>query len=155
MHDCAHANVPVADKTDMVSFSYQAPHLAYIACPSTFWDMSRFTTKQRSSDAHETGLSGIYNFALTLKGKLLSKPNKRKIFDHNHFTPVSLSINGIAGRRVGVVLDRDRKKWICFDLDAEGDPDTVSGMVPWTETTSSDSGDDVEMMNSFAQEVTQ
>src|SRR4051812_21971735 len=94
----------------MISFLATSPHLAYVTCPRTAWELPT-----SNYDKLPEG-TGIYNFALSLEGVAITNIKRKLQFNHNDFTPIALSVNYHKGRRLGSVLDREKIRWIIFDL---------------------------------------
>ncbi|KAF3914009.1 hypothetical protein ABW21_db0209217 [Orbilia brochopaga] len=99
------------DYTAMMNFRCTTPHLAYTAVPRSWW------TLPASPTVGMTNETGVYRFAMaTLDGVPMDGVRKQLTFNHNDITPVGLTVNVNKGRRLGSVLDRERMRWIIFDL---------------------------------------
>ncbi|EPS41320.1 hypothetical protein H072_4857 [Dactylellina haptotyla CBS 200.50] len=98
------------DNTEMLSFRCTTPHMTYTPCPREWWELpSSPTTKL-------TDQNGIFQFAMTLEAVSIWNIKRVLTFNHNDITPISLTVNVNRGRRLGSVLDRERMRWIIFDL---------------------------------------
>ncbi|KAF3926994.1 hypothetical protein ABW20_dc0109664 [Dactylellina cionopaga] len=98
------------DTTELLSFRCTVPHISYTTCPKTWWELPPSPTTKL------TDKNGIFQFAMTLEVGNLVNVRRVLTFNHNDITPVSLTVNVNKGRRLGSVLDRERVRWIIFDL---------------------------------------
>ncbi|KAF3165091.1 hypothetical protein TWF751_009456 [Orbilia oligospora] len=98
------------DNTDMMSIRCTTPHMTYTPVPKSWWELPASPT------AKLTDQNGIFQFAMTLAGNYVYNIKRVLTFNHNDITPIALTVNVNRGRRLGSVLDRERLRWIIFDL---------------------------------------
>ncbi|KAF3933607.1 hypothetical protein ABW19_dt0207714 [Dactylella cylindrospora] len=99
-----------ADNTEMVNIRCTSPHFPYKSVPRSFWELPSPPTSKLSDTA------GIFSYGMSLEPISFSNVKKRLTFNHNDITPISLTVNVNKGRRLGCVLDREKIRWIIFDL---------------------------------------
>ncbi|KAK6353023.1 hypothetical protein TWF696_005014 [Orbilia brochopaga] len=118
------------DYTEMMNFRCTTPHIAYTPVPRSWWELPSSPTVGLPDD------TGVFRFAMTLEGGPMEGVRKQLTFNHNDITPVALTVNVNKGRRLGSVLDRERVRWIIFDLGL------ISGEKPAEETDEYDDGEE-------------
>ncbi|EWC47136.1 hypothetical protein DRE_03505 [Drechslerella stenobrocha 248] len=99
------------DFTEMVSFLSTAPHVAYTTCPREWWELTATATATGAGAER-----GVFGFAGTVEGVPIGGVRRHLMFNHNDITPVAVTVNTNRGRRLGSVLDREKLRWIIFDL---------------------------------------
>jgi len=97
----------ILDSSELVSFSYSPPEIAYIPAPEGLSNAFVGDGGQQES---------LCAFASQITSLELA-PNKKKVFGHDLFEPAMISVNGNPGRRVGIVTNTAGTGWLCFDLD--------------------------------------